>query len=485
MIPVTTFAGQKVAVHGLGASGLSVARALVAGGASVQAWDDGAPARAAAVAAGVAVGDLSTADWSRFAALVLAPGVPLTHPAPHWTVALARAAGVEVIGDIELFFRERARHAPGSQVVCITGTNGKSTTTALVSHLLTAAGRDVAMGGNIGMPVLDLAPPAAGRIHVIELSSFQIDLTPSLAPSIGVLLNLSPDHLDRHGPGDDTAAAMARYAGLKERLVAAAAHAVIGCDDELSSGIADRLAARGVPITRLATAIPTPGKGECFIAEGTRICRRTPGTLHAEPIGDLAGIGSLRGRHNMQNALAALAVVGVAFPGTPVGGHLAACHTFPGLPHRMEEVGRLGRLVFINDSKATNADSTEKALAAFPRDIYWILGGKPKEGGIAALAPYFSRVARAYLIGAASDTFAETLDGAVPFERCGTLDAALENATRDAMATGASEPVVLLSPACASYDQFKSFVHRGDVFRDLVQARIRREEEPASGGGAG
>jgi UDP-N-acetylmuramoylalanine--D-glutamate ligase len=464
MIPVSSFAGAEVAVFGLGASGRSTCRALLAGGARVAAWDDGDAARAASAAEGITVVDLAGADWSRFAALVLAPGVPLTHPEPHWTVQRARAAGVEIIGDIELFFRERARLSPASEVVCITGTNGKSTTTALIAHVLAAAGADVEMGGNIGVPALDLAPPDGKRIHVLEMSTFQIDLTPSLAPSIGVLLNLSPDHLDRHGT-------MSRYVAIKESLVARAARAVIGVDDRLSAAVADRAAEDGVPVTAISSLGARASDVPLFYGEDDHLHFAAVDALEVD-VGSLAGIESLRGRHNMQNALAALAVASLVLPKVPLADYVAAFHTFPGLPHRMEGVGRLGPVLFINDSKATNADSTEKALTSWFSDIYWIAGGLPKEGGVAPLAPYFSRVAKAYLIGTAADDFARTLDGQVPYELCGTLDKALVAAALDASASDAAEPVVLLSPACASYDQFRSYGHRGDVFRDLVARLI-------------
>ncbi len=247
MTPLTAFAGRHVALFGLGSSGLVAAQALLAGGAAVTAWDDTEASRAKAAAAGVPLLDLRTADWSRFDSFVVAPGVPLTHPAPHWSVALARAAGVEVIGDIELFCRERARRAPHSRFVAITGTNGKSTTTALTAHLFRAFGHDVGMGGNIGTPILELPPPSADLVHVVECSSFQIDLAPSLDPSVGVLLNLTPDHLDRHGT-------MENYAAIKERLVAGAARAVVGVDDPDCRAVADRLAARGRPLERLSVA---------------------------------------------------------------------------------------------------------------------------------------------------------------------------------------------------------------------------------------
>ncbi|MCZ8097206.1 MAG: UDP-N-acetylmuramoyl-L-alanine--D-glutamate ligase [Burkholderiales bacterium] len=456
MTPVTHAAGRSVALFGLGGSGIVTAQALAAGGAHVVCWDDTASSRDKALAAGLAVQDLATADWSRFDALVLAPGVPLTHPRPHWSVPMAKDAGVEVIGDIELFCRERAALAPASPFIAITGTNGKSTTTALVAHLLAEAGRDVQMGGNIGTAILALEPPAAERVHVVECSSFQIDLAPSLAPTAGILLNVTPDHLDRHGT-------MENYAGIKERLVAAAGTPVVGVDDAWCRAVADRLSAAGTAPVRISVETAL---ADGFSLAGTMVELRAAGKTVAAF--DLAGIGSLRGRHNAQNAAAAIAAA--AAVGVPFDAIRPGLATFPGLAHRMEQVGRLGRVLFVNDSKATNADATEKALAAFPGAIRWIVGGTMKEGGIAPLQGYFDRVAKAYLVGASSDAFALTLDGRVPFARCGTLAAAVAAAAQDATADDAPEPVVLLSPACASYDQFPNFEVRGAHFRDLVRA---------------
>ena len=452
MTPVTTFEGRKVALFGLGGSGLATAQALKAGGAAVIAWDDGDEGRARADEKRLVTQDLRRVEWSEFAALILSPGVPLTHPEPHWSVGLARDAGVEIIGDIELFCRERRRIAPGAPFVAITGTNGKSTTTALIAHTLRAAGRDVQMGGNIGTAILSLEPPDANRVHVIELSSFQIDLTPSLDPSVGVLLNLTPDHLDRHGT-------FAQYAAIKERLIEGSDLAIIGVDDGPSRAISERRAERLVRIhvprdAALVIDALSVRDGIVRDAEGTSIA-------------DATGIGALRGAHNWQNAAVAVAVarsLGVADEAIQAG-----LRSFPGLPHRMEEVRQRGKVLFVNDSKATNADSTEKALSAF-RDIHWILGGKAKDGGIFPLAPCFERVAHAYLIGAASDAFAATLEGAVPYTRCETLENATQAAAEAAAGSGAPEPVVLLSPACASYDQFRSFEQRGDRFRELVLA---------------
>ncbi|MEE7457819.1 UDP-N-acetylmuramoyl-L-alanine--D-glutamate ligase [Methylorubrum populi] len=451
MTPATTFAGQKLALFGLGGSGLATLRSLIAGGADVLAWDDNAGSRDRARDLGITVTDLGEADWSGFSALVLAPGVPLTHPEPHWTVARAREAGIEIIGDIEIFCRERAALAPQAPFVAITGTNGKSTTTALTAHLLRHAGRDVQMGGNIGTAILSLAPPADARIHVIELSSFQIDLTPSLKPGIGILLNLTPDHLDRHGT-------MENYAAIKERLVANADLAVIGVDDASCAAIAER---RGPERIRIHVEGHGAAQGD-FVCAGSAV-RGPDGAFIAE----VSGIPSLLGDHNLQNAAAAVAAaIRLGLTREEIA---AGLRSFPGLAHRMEPLRRIGRVAFVNDSKATNADSTEKALLAF-RDIHWIVGGKAKEGGIEPLAPLFGRVAQAYLIGASSDAFAATLEGRLPFTACGTLEAATAAAAAAARASGTEAPVVLLSPACASYDQFPNFEVRGDRFRALVAA---------------
>jgi UDP-N-acetylmuramoylalanine--D-glutamate ligase len=475
MIRASTFAGRKVAVFGLGLSGLPTAASLVAGGAQVAAWDDNLQSREAALAAAVPIVDLHSADWSQFAALVLAPGVPLTHPDPHWTVRRAKDCGIEIIGDIELFARERCAVAPTSPFVAITGTNGKSTTTALIAHLLRRLGHDVQMGGNIGVPILDLLPPDDARIHVVEMSSFQIDLTPTLQPTVGVLLNVTPDHIDRHG-------SLALYAAVKERLVEGAEISAIGIDDLLTRDIAERIGENGLVYPF------TVGKGAAIVPKiyaigATLFVHEAHGT-HASSteIASLQGVPNLRGRHNVQNAAAALTALralqdrlyanGSALKVWRPAELAAALRSFPGLPHRMEDVGNVGSVQFVNDSKATNADSADKALDAVGRDIFWIVGGKSKEGGIDALASHFPAVQRAYLIGASTDLFAATLEARVPYARCGSLEVAVAAAARDAAAFASTHrsatPVVLLSPACASYDQFRSFEHRGDTFRDLV-----------------
>ncbi|AMN44257.1 UDP-N-acetylmuramoyl-L-alanine--D-glutamate ligase [Rhodoplanes sp. Z2-YC6860] len=457
MTPVHSFASKRVAVFGLGGSGLVSAQALKAGGADVVAWDDNAASVKKAQEAGITAQDLRNIDWSKVAALVLAPGVPLTHPEPHWSVKLAQAAGAEVVGDIELFCRERLRLAPHSPFVAITGTNGKSTTTALIAHILRTAGKNVQLGGNIGTAILSLEPPAANRFHVIECSSYQIDLAPSLNPSVGILINLSPDHLDRHGT-------MEHYAAVKERLVAKSDVALVGVDDSYTEAIARRLAGR-----KDIQAVPVSASRELprgtFVRGTQVVARGIKSSAQAEVLGDVSGIGSLRGRHNAQNA--AFASTACWFSGLTSAEIERGLKSFPGLAHRMEQVGRKGAVLFVNDSKATNADSSAQALASFT-DMFWIAGGKAKAGGITSLEEFFPRIRKAYLVGEAAKEFAQTLDGKVPYEISGTIDRALETSTRDAEASGLKEPVVLLSPACASFDQFRNFEVRGDHFRELV-----------------
>jgi len=455
--PITTLAGKKVAVFGLGSSGLATASALLAGGADVIAFDDNESSVAKASAAGIPTADLHVVDWSKLAALMLAPGVPLTHPLPHWAVQLARKAGVEVIGDIELFCRERRHLAPYAPFVGVTGTNGKSTTSALIAHLVASAGMDAQLGGNIGTPILSLAPPDLGRVHAVECSSYQIDLAPSLDPSVGILINLTEDHLDRHGT-------MENYAAVKERLVAGVPRdgtAVIGVDDDWCRKIAASLAQAGKQVVQISSHRKL---ADGLYLDGSSIMRSSRAA--ASPIAELGGIGTLRGVHNAQNAACAIAAA-LALGLNPAAIQ-AGLKSFPGLPHRIEEVGRRGPVLFVNDSKATNADSAAQALACFG-DIFWIAGGRPKTGGIDSLRSFFPRVRKAYLIGEAAEEFATTLGSAVAHEMTGTLDKAVAAAARDAAASSVAEPVVLLSPACASFDQYRNFEVRGDAFRSLVQ----------------
>ena len=455
MIPIRVFKDQPVALFGLGRSGIAAGRALEAGGADVAAWDDGEPSRANAEEKGLTLVDLASADWGRFRALVLAPGVPLTHPEPHWVVNRARAAGVEIIGDTELFFRERAQSNSRSRVVAITGTNGKSTTSALIAHILRCADHDVALGGNIGTAILDLPELADNRIYVIEFSSFQIDLTPGLRPTAAALLNIAPDHLDRHGTIENYARVKSGiYSGLTSTDTA-----VIGVDDEHSRAIMAELEGRHETICISGEARLEDG---VFAMDG-QLSTATNGQVRA--VADLRQARALRGVHNGQNAAAAFALARSL--GLEAGAIEAGLKSFPGLAHRMEEVGRCGQAVFINDSKATNADAASRSLASFD-DIYWIAGGRAKEGGIDALAPYFSKIVRAYLIGEASADFANALAGKVDHRALGTVEAAVAAAARDARESGSPEPTVLFAPACASFDQFPNFEVRGEAFRTAV-----------------
>jgi UDP-N-acetylmuramoylalanine--D-glutamate ligase len=458
MTPVTSFAGKTVAVFGLGGSGLASCHALKEGGAEVVAGDDNTDNVAEAAQAGFITADLRSVSWKNFAALVLTPGAPLTHPAPHWSVLLARAAGVEVIGDIELFCRQRRRYAPDAPFVAITGTNGKSTTTALIAHLMKVAGYDTQMGGNIGTAILSLEPPRMGRVHVIEMSSYQIDLTPSLDPTVGILINVSEDHIDRHGT-------LENYAAVKERLVAGVqpqGTAIVGVDDIWCRNIADRLDRAGKRVVRVSVKNPL---ADGIYVEHETILRASGGAR--SEIARIGGIGSLRGLHNAQNAACAAGTALALGVGQDVLQN--GLRSFPGLAHRMEQVGRLGNVLFVNDSKGTNADAAAHALSSFA-DIFWIAGGKPKAGGITSLTGFFPRIRKAYLIGEAAPEFAGTLGDRVPHEISETLDVAVASAARDAEASGLHDPVVLLSPACASFDQYRNFEIRGAKFRDLVNA---------------
>jgi len=486
MILVPGFEGRRVAVFGLGRSGITAARALQAGGAMPILWDDGVSGRMQAEAEGFQVQDLTTADWSGFAALVLSPGAPLTHPKPHWTVDRAREAGVPVIGDVELFARALAArpYDQRPRVVAITGTNGKSTTTALIGWVLKSAGLTVHVGGNIGIGVLALPEPTPDAVYVIEVSSYQLDLTTTFAPDVAILTNISPDHLDRHG-------GMEGYVAAKARIFAAQtpdAVALIGVDEDWGQGIASGLNSRVITISSSAhpresgdpvlsqgqgagdherSSTDTPERPQNWVPAfaGMSGIEAVPSAIRAEGrnLADLTPARSLPGRHNAQNAAfayAAARALGVS--------HAAAVKgllTFPGLAHRMETVAQVGGVRFVNDSKATNADAARQALASYP-SVFWIAGGVPKAGGIDALADLFPRISKAYLIGQAAPAFAETL-GDTPHVIAQTLDAAVAAAAADAEAAGGDQ-IVLLSPACASFDQFADFEARGEAFRAAV-----------------
>ena len=451
-IAANSFRGKKVAVFGLGRSGNATVDALLRGGAEVYAWDDAPAAAEKARELGLPVHNLHEVDFAQMDSFVLSPGVPLTHPEPHWSVKKALAANVEIIGDTEILAREIA--GSGARLICITGTNGKSTTTALVGHVLATAGLNVHVGGNIGTAALLLPAPEPSAIYVIELSSYQIDLMPSLAPDVGILMNLTPDHLDRHG-------SMENYAGVKSRMFSrqtGKAIAAISIDDKWCADIAVKAGEHAALVSFSVLS------SECDVAsDGARIVDNRDGKTVA-----LSGARALRGLHNAQNACAAY--IAARAMGLTSSQIKAGFDSFPGLAHRMEEVGFSGRCVFINDSKATNADAAEKALLSFER-IYWIAGGQAKSGGIEPLKALFPRIAKAYLIGQDAALLAQTLASDVPYVISTTMEAAVAQAAADAASdTSSSEEIaVLLSPACASFDQFPNFEVRGDRFRDLVR----------------
>ena len=465
MIPVPGFEGRRIAVFGLGRSGLTAARALKAGGALPVLWDDSVSSRMQAEAEGFAVEDLTSADWSGFAALVLSPGAPLTHPKPHWTVGKARDAGVEIVGDIELFARAVAALPQGDRpkVVAITGTNGKSTTTALIGWVLKQAGTTVHVGGNIGIGVLALPAPTPGAIYVIEVSSYQLDLTTTFAPDVAILTNLSPDHLDRHG-------GMEGYAAAKRRIFQSqgpSAVALVGIDDPFGLNIAEDLVGRGDRLTLVTTHKHHHWDDWRVGFEKAGAVTAIDGVLASlgEYVCDLTGARSLPGRHNAQNA--AFAYAAARALGVPREAVVGGLLSFPGLAHRMEHVATLGRVRFINDSKATNADAARQALSSYERS-YWIAGGRAKAGGIDDLEDLFPRVAEAFLIGEAAGPFAARL-GDTPHRISGDMASAVKAAAEAAAATGREE-VVLLSPAAASFDQYPDFEARGEAFRAAVLA---------------
>ncbi len=427
MITSATWRGKRYAVLGLARSGLATVDALLASGASVVAWDSNEAMRAK-VRSG-ALADPLTVDLSGFAGVVVSPGVPINrHPiADH-----ARKAGVPLIGDIELFAEARAG-LPPHRVAGITGTNGKSTTTALIDHICRAAGLPSLAGGNIGLPILAQEPLAEGGIYVLELSSYQIDLTHRLDCDVAVLLNITPDHLDRYDGFEGYAASKARLFAMQSKGHAA----IIGIGDAPSAEIARNLArsGRSEDVTKIA-----PG-----------VCM------------DQSRWPALQGPHNAQNALAAIAACeALGIPNTAIDAGLAS---FPGLPHRMERVATRHGVLFVNDSKATNPTSTAPALEAFDR-IHWILGGRAKTDDLDACRPGFGHVARAYTIGEAGGMFARLLAPDMPVEQSGDLATAVQSAARHAQ----PGDTVLLSPACASFDQFSDYEARGQAFRDAVEA---------------
>ena len=464
MIDLFYFSGQPVAVLGLGRSGLAAARALQNSGAEVWAWDDNEDRRTAADEESIPLVDLMHCNWQELTSLVISPGIPHRYPAPHPVAALARRHNCEIIGDIELL----ARAMRNAAYIGVTGTNGKSTTTALIGHVLRTAGREAQIGGNLGPPALLLQPLGQGGFYVLEMSSYQLELTLSITFDVAVLLNVSPDHLERHGglPGYIAAKRMIFHRQTAPRT------AVVGVDDEICQRLCRELSAAGeqivVPISGLGRA-----HGGVFAHDGV-LYDDTEG--REDPVVDLRELPTLPGSHNWQNTAAAYAASKAAGVAPPV---IAAClRSYPGLPHRQELLAIIDGVAYINDSKATNPDAAAKALACYD-PIYWIAGGRPKAGGLSALVAFLPRIAHAFLIGEAEATFAAALDGKIPVTRCGTLATALAEARRQALADGRAGAVVLLSPAAASFDQFADFEARGEAFRGLVAALPGVRDEDA------
>lgn len=464
MIIAHSFKGKTIAIFGLGRTGLSAAKSLMRGGAHVLAWDDNDAACKVASEAGIPVSDLKAADWEEIDGLILSPGVPHDKPAPHWSAQKARAADVPIMCDIEIFAREVASRAPEQRpkIIAITGTNGKSTTTSLIGHILKQAGKDAQIGGNIGRGVLDLDPIHRGGFYVLELSSYQLERTFNLKADVAVLLNISPDHLDRHGD-------MAGYETAKRRIFRNQSNAdtiVIGVDDPNGKRICTELMARNRSSIIPVSGLRSLGRGACAIKSKLYCVMGR----HVEEIANLEHAKALEGAHNWQNAAAAYVAtksVGIATTNISTG-----LLSFPGLAHRMEAVGEIGPIRFINDSKGTNADATRQALKAYD-NIYWIAGGVAKEGGLEDLKRDMAGVRRAYLIGAAADDFARTLGREKISHKCAeTLKQAVICALKDALSSKTPNPVILLSPACASFDQFKNFEVRGDVFREHVKELV-------------
>jgi UDP-N-acetylmuramoylalanine--D-glutamate ligase len=448
VITARAFAGKHYAVYGMARSGLATAEALLASGARVTAWDANEEARAKAPL-GTEIANLDEADLSQFDSLVVTPGLPLNR---HPIAQRAREAGVEIIGDIELFARARPE-LPPHKVVGITGTNGKSTTTALIHHILRTAGVPTTMGGNIGLPILAQDPLPEGGVYVLELSSYQIDLTQSLDCDVAVLLNITPDHLDRYESFEAYAASKARLFEMqsldRKSIVMIGEPNSRRLRDEL---LKTRPDTDSWPVSEVndAESLWTP----CGPDGNLRDC------THLSVQADWP---TLQGPHNAENAIAAI----VTAQSLRIRDETTseALRTYPGLPHRMERVRQKDGVLFVNDSKATNPTATAPALAAFP-SIRWILGGQAKTDNLDECAPHFGHVRSAYTIGEAGELFARLLAPHMPVTNCETLENALNQAAKDSQAGD----TVLLSPACASFDQFRDFEQRGDRFRDLVGA---------------
>jgi UDP-N-acetylmuramoylalanine--D-glutamate ligase len=451
MIRIPGYEHKRIAVMGLGVAGLPTVRALMASGAHVLAWDDGAESRNKAAAEGVPIVDLLSADWDGIDTLVLSPGIPHTFPKPHPIAERARKADAAIVCDVDLL----GRAEPDAVYVGITGTNGKSTTTALIAHILKSAGKKLEVGGNLGPPVLDFAPLGKDGIYVLEMSSYQLERTFSIGFDVAVLLNVSPNHIDRHGD-------LAGYVAAKARIFAVGRKqqtAVVGVDDEECRRIADSLEKR-MRVVRITREAPGPGM---VGAEGTALVDRSEGA--ARVVLDLKQAQDLPGRHNAQNAAAAYAATRAL--GVSPEAIAAAMKSYRSLPHRLERVATIDGVTYVNDSKATSPEATVWALTSYDR-VLWIAGGLSKDVGYDALIPYLPRIAHAFLVGKAAGELAAFLTKhKIPHTTSDTIARAVPAA--HARAKADKIKVVLLSPACASFDQYRSFEKRGDDFRAQVE----------------
>lgn len=454
MITVPSLKGVTVAVLGLGRSGLSAARTLLESGAVVRAWDDNKSSRDQAQNIGIPVVDLSTSAWSDCKLLVLSPGIPHTYPSPHPIAAKAMDAGVEIVCDIELLVRTQR----SANYVGITGTNGKSTTTALVAHILRKSGTRIEIGGNFGIPALDLEPLGEDAIYVLEMSSYQLERTSAIPFDVAVLLNISADHLERHGGMEGYVSAKKTIFNKQERSHTA----VIGVDDPISDEIFHELKK-----TCAQTLVPISGlkriEDGVYVVNG-KLVDDTDGKQTI--ICDLKTIASLPGNHNWQNAAAAYATTKAM--GVTAHAIVAGLRSYPGLIHRQEAVEIVDGVAFVNDSKATNADAATRALACY-ENVYWIAGGRSKDGGLTGVDAHLKDVRHAYLVGEAATDFANYLSGKVATTISGEIKTAVDSAYQSAKQDGHKKPVVLLSPACASFDQYPSFEARGDAFKSVVK----------------
>lgn len=485
MIDLKLFANKKIAILGLGKSGLASAKALARSKVEIICWDDNAEARERAHSLGFKLQDLHEINWTDFSYLVVAPGIGLYGSLKHWAVDLANLHNVPIIGDIELFMLAREAFLLENNlssldlpVIGVTGTNGKSTTTALIGHLLRSFGYQANMGGNIGWPILEMPNFAKGNFYVLELSSYQLDLSPSLKLDRGVLLNLSPDHIDRHGSFD-------RYVEAKVKLITNSDVALLAVDDSSTYRLASEFHEQNLPLI-LATIIKYNDDLPCDLPLSYKlvdqvIYKSNPGDIAEnqqqdwQALVDTKSLENLRGQHNRQNIIMALAAIEPWLPAAPAYDKQAiyqALESFVGLPHRLETVAIKHNILFINDSKATNAQAALPALNSFSK-VYWILGGIPKEGGIDILEPLFPKVIKAYIIGQAQAQFIASFKNKVPYLACENLEIALDSAVQDIKAAGGdSQQVILFSPACASFDQFANYEQRGMVFKQLVEAYL-------------